>query len=287
MALRRTLAILAVALLLPACRFSGALITDIVVHAELRGSQVLPAVATPSTGTAVVTVPGNRMSIAFSVTYAGAGVVSGVEIRLGGAGTDGPLLFTLATGPFTNPLSVTIDQASFTPLPAEGISVFGEAINRILDGTTYVLIRTAADPSGEMRGQLGAATLASAVLSGAQEVPPVAGPGAGSFMARFDTTQSTITTTLNVSGLGSATTAAHLHFGAAGVGGGPVLFDLSTVAFTSPLVVTLTAADFQTDPSVVTFADAVDALLTGGSTGTSPRPATRRARSAARSAPPA
>jgi hypothetical protein len=114
-----------------------------------------------------------------------------------------------------------------------------------------------------MRAQLGTATLASAVLNGAQEVPLAAGTGTGTFAVEFDPTQSILTATLNFSGLSGSANAAHIHFGAAGVGSGPAIFNLSTVAFTSPLVVTLTVADFMTDPSVFAFEDAIDALMTG------------------------
>ena len=264
---RRIASLLVVGMLVPACKFPGfstpfAVVT---VNAQLRGSQVVPAVGTPVTSTsATLTIDGNRASIAYSVSYTGSGTITAVEVRLGVAGTNGPLLFTLATGPFANPLTGTLTESALNFVPSEGIFFFSQAIDRILAGETYVLVRTDVDSTGEMRGQLGAATLASVVLTGAQVTPaPVAGPGTGTFTATFDSEQATITTTLTFSGLTNPITAAHIHFGAAGAAPGPALFDLSLVAFTSPLVVILTSSDFNSDPSVPTFADAVDALLTG------------------------
>lgn len=263
---RRILSLLAVGLLVPACKFSGFTTTfgPVTVNAQMRGSQVVPAVAVPvTTSSATLTINGERSAIDYSVSYTGSGTITAVEIRFGVAGSNGPLLFTLAVAPFTNPLTGTLTNLDLNFVPSQGIFGIGAAIDSILNGETYLLVSTAGDPAGEMRGQLGAATLAAAVLSGAQEVPPVAGTGTGAFTLSFDSAQETLTATLTFSGLTSSADAAHLHFGAAGVGAGPVLFDLSTVPFTSPLVVTLTSADFQTDVTIVTFADAIDALLTG------------------------
>jgi len=263
---RRIASLLVVGILIPACKFAGfstpfAVVT---VNAQMRGSQVVPAVGTPVTSTsATLTIDGNRTAIAYSVSYTGSGTITAVEVRLGVAGANGPVLFTLATGPFANPKTGTLTELDLQFVPSQGIFFFSQAIDRILAGETYVLVRTDVDLTGEMRGQLSAATLASAVLTGAQEVPPVAGTGTGAFAVSFDDTQATLTATLTFSGLSSSADAAHIHFGAAGTGGGPIIFDLSTVTFTSPLVVTLTSTDFQTDVLVPTFADAIDALLTG------------------------
>lgn len=263
---RRILAALAVALLVPACRFSGfTTLPATVVVAKMRGSQVVPAVPTPvTTSDTTLSLRGDHSAIDYTVNYTGSGTVTAVEIRLGVAGANGPLLFTLATGPFTNPLTGTVTGGDLNFVPSEGIFHLSTAMTRIAAGDAYVLVRTAADPGGEMRGQLGGATLAAAVLNGAQVTPaPAAGSGTGTFTATFDPAQATITATLTFSGLANPTTAAHIHFGAAGAAPGPALFNLSTVAFTSPLVVTLTSADFLPDPSVPTFTDAVDAFLTG------------------------
>jgi hypothetical protein len=263
---RRIVSALAVALLIPACKFSGfTTMPATIVVAQMRGSQVVPAVATPvTTSDATLSLRGDNRAIDYTVTYTGSGTITSVEIRLGVAGANGPLLFTLTTAPFTNPLTGTLTDGDLNSVPSQDILHLSTAIARVAAGDAYVLVRTAADPNGELRGQLGAATLGAAVLSGAQVTPaPVAGSGTGTFTATFDPAQATITATLTFSGLANPTTAAHLHFGAAGAAPGPAIFDLSTIAFTSPLVVTLTSADFLPDPSCPTFADAVDAFLTG------------------------
>jgi hypothetical protein len=265
---RRILSLLVVGVLIPACKAEPGFLPGplLVINTQLRGSQVVPAVSVPVTTTnAALTVSENGKSINYSVNYTGSGTITAVEIRLGAAGSNGPLLFTLATAPFTNPLTGTLTEGDLILVLSQNVTNFADALNKIEAGLTYVLISTKAHSTGEMRGQLGAATLASAVLNGAQVVPPVAGPGAGVFTLTFDETQSTLTATLSFSGLSSSSSAnsAHLRFGAAGVGGGPDIFDLSKVPFSSPLVKNLTVADFNPNPPIATFADAVDALLTG------------------------
>jgi hypothetical protein len=263
---RRILSLLVVGLLIPACKVDPVFLPGplLVIQAQMRGSQVVPAVGVPVTTTnAALTVSPNGQSINYSVSYTGSGTITAVEIRLGAAGSNGPVLFTLATAPFTNPRTGTLNDGDLFLVPSQNVLDFAGALNKIEGGLTYALVSTVAHPTGEMRGQFGAATLASAVLTGAQEVPPAAGSGTGAFTLTFDATQSTLTATLSFSGLSSSATAAHLHFGAAGVNGATHIFDLSAGPLTSPFVKTLTVADFNTDPSVVTFADAIDAFLTG------------------------
>lgn len=245
--------LLLVAAVVPACDpFPGYFnpFPENTLAADLRGSQVVPVNAAVSTGTATVTVSPAQTSFDYSVAYTGAGVVTSVTVNRGSAGTNGPVLFTLASAPFTNPLTGTVT------------GVGSQAAADLLSGNAYILISTVGSPAGEIRGQLGSVALAAAALTGAQEVPPVASAGSGSASLQLNSAQTQITATVTFSGL-AATTMAHLHLGAVGVGGGPIIFNLSLVPFTSPLTVTLTSADFIAAGGLVTFADAVNALLSG------------------------
>ncbi len=67
------------------------------------------------------------------------------------------------------------------------------------------------------------------VLTGAQEVPPVESPGTGQFTMEFDAGFDQATYTLNVLGLESAITGAHLHCAAAGENG-PIVLPLDVEA---------------------------------------------------------
>lgn len=260
-AFQRLGTILVVAVLVPACDpFSGYFdpFPPTVAVADLRGSQVVPANASVSTGTASLSIAGLGDKIDFTVAYAGAGTVTSVKIHVGAAGANGSAIFTLATAPLTG----TLKAADFTPAAAEGVPTFFDAVDRMKNGLTYIVV-TETGPAGEIRGQIGAAPLASVALSAAQEVgPPVVSTKSGSASLLLNAAQTQIAVTLNVSDV-TGVTAAHLHLGATGVGGGPILFNLSLVPFTNPLTVTLTAADFIMAGGLTSFADAVNALLSG------------------------
>jgi hypothetical protein len=105
-------------------------------------------------------------------------------------------------------------------------------------------------------------------LTGAGEVPPVTTDAAG--MVALRVTEGSIEFSLQVDPLpASAVTAAHIHAGAAGVNG-PIIFTLynsaSQGAFAGKAGGTLTASNLTAQPAagVASFADAVDAILSGG-----------------------
>lgn len=101
----------------------------------------------------------------------------------------------------------------------------------LLAGNYYANVHTSMFPGGEIRTQLinmpTATTEAyGASLNGAQEVPANASAGTGLLGALFDKTSGQIYVSGNFSGLGSLTTAGHLHRGAFGVNG-PVALGLN------------------------------------------------------------
>ena len=67
----------------------------------------------------------------------------------------------------------------------------------------------------------------SVPLSGAQQVPPVASPGSGTANFTWDPATRALTWSITFSGLSSPATMAHIHSGAAGKNGRPILW-LST-----------------------------------------------------------
>ncbi len=97
-------------------------------------------------------------------------------------------------------------------------------------------------------------------LTGAQEVPAVATAGTGDGTAVISSDGSTITYYVTYSGLSGPAVAAHIHTGAAGVAGG-VILPLAVSA--SPMVGTLTAANFMPSGAITTFAQAVAAIQAG------------------------
>jgi hypothetical protein len=94
-------------------------------------------------------------------------------------------------------------------------------------------------------------TFKAAVLSGRQEVPPVDTTATGNASVSINTRRTEVTVTVDVTGL-TDITEAHLHFGPPG-SDGPIIFPLAMSSFTSPLIVTLTQADYLPAVNATTF----------------------------------
>jgi hypothetical protein len=97
-------------------------------------------------------------------------------------------------------------------------------------------------------------------LGGSQEVPAVTTAATGEGTAVVSTDGSTITYYVAYSGLSGSAVAAHIHTGATGVAGGIIL---PLVVSASPMVGTLTAANFTASGAITTFAQAVAAIQAG------------------------
>jgi hypothetical protein len=90
---------------------------------------------------------------------------------------------------------------------------------------------------------------------------PLSSAGSGSADVALKAAQDTIEVTRSVSGLTGITGAA-IFDAPPGTAGKTALFPLAGASFTSPLVTTLTAADFTSSAGVATFPDAINAILT-------------------------
>jgi hypothetical protein len=248
------LAALAVALLAPAATAAA----PTVLLASLSGSSEVPPVTTAASGEAWLVVSADGTAIDYTVTYSGlSGTLAAAHIHLGAAGTNGGILFPLAAGP--SPMVGRLTAADLTP--TGGITTFTAALEAIRAGNTYVNLHTAANPAGEIRGQLqpvSGALVATAALSGGAEVPPVSTGASGN--ALIVATGDTIRYTVTYSGLSGTLAAAHIHLGAAGTNGG-ILFPLA--AGPSPMVGRLTAADLTPTGGITTFAAALEAIRAG------------------------
>jgi hypothetical protein len=226
--------------------------------ARLSGRQEVPPVATPGSGSATVTVNPAMTEATVVVEVSGLSDITEAHIHFGDVGVDGPIIFPLAEGSFTSPLTVTLTIGNFTP--QEGVPTFDGAMQALMNGRTYVNVHTAANPDGELRGQVGPATL-TALLDGGQETPPVQTGATGTMTVMLNPDQTAATYFLSDSGLLNVT-GAHIHVAPPGVAG-PIIFPLAEGPYTSPLTATLTEADFTPQPGAATFDEAVDAMLTG------------------------
>jgi hypothetical protein len=144
--------------------------------ASLTGDQEVPPVTTSASGTATVNIitDSEVTEINYEVSYSGlSGPVVAAHIHLGGVGQSGGIMLPLQAGP--SPMSGTLKEADLKP--TGNVSTFAQAIDAIRAGTTYVNLHTAANPGGEIRGQL------KPLLNGATEDAPAPASGDWSALA--------------------------------------------------------------------------------------------------------
>ena len=148
---------------------------------------------------------------------------------------------------------------------------------RILRRTALLAVAAFVIPacgSGSSGGGGPAAIVLGVSLGGGQEVGPVTTAATGTATVTVNGAQTQIDVVLTTASI-TGVTAAHIHSGAPGTNG-PIAFNLFTGGtFISPLSVTLIDTDLQGGSGFATFADAVNAILTGQTyinvhTGTNP-----------------
>lgn len=268
----RALALLGLALVLPACDDEHPDDPDAPPSAappaaarsfssSLSGNQEVPRVLSFGDGTATFEISGDRRSVRFTLDTRNLVGVTMAHIHAGALGVDGPIIFDLSATPFTGPISGTLTETDFRPQP--GVASFVAALDAIERGATFVNVHTLSYPDGEIRGQIGPAAMTTG-LSGAQVRPALSTSGSGASTLVLNEDQTELSFTLEVAGLGTPPTRAELRVAPSGLNG-PAIFMLAPTTFDSPLRGTIDASDLMGQPTagVITFADAVDALLSG------------------------
>jgi hypothetical protein len=193
----------------------GAFITATPFTSVLSGDSEVPPVTTSARGFGQLAIEGN--TLLFEVLYQGlSGAAIGAHIHgPAAAGGNGPVLISLE--PFhAGPFATQGIMAGVTLLTAA-------QKDAILSGQAYLNIHTAANPGGEIRGQI-AHTRRHALLSGNAEVPPVVTTGGGA--ALFGMVGRHASFHIAYHGLSGAATGAHIHGPSADTATGPVLIDL-------------------------------------------------------------
>jgi len=111
------------------------------VHVDLGGSQEVPPVDSPGTGSGTIKVVASDGAVSGSVTTSGvAGVAA--HIHMGRVGTNGPVIV---------PLKKTGDNTWTVP---EGAKLNADQVAAYKAGNLYVNVHTAAHKGGEVRGQI-------------------------------------------------------------------------------------------------------------------------------------
>jgi hypothetical protein len=190
---------------------------NLLFTARMEGNQVVPANNSNAKGLASFMLNKKRDSISINIGMVGLEATN-VAIYAGKEGENGTLLLDLSTFLDGNKISTLIKGAQVTT-----------NIAKWLRGDLYILVSTANNPTGEIRGQikLEADLHFVADLNGTQAVPQVTGPayGLGSFALSGD--KSKLHFNIICQNLTGAMTGAKLHIGATGSTGAETA-DLAT-----------------------------------------------------------
>ena len=118
----------------------------------LSGAQEAPPVVTSATGQGIVVISADGSTVTYLVTYSGlSGTVAAAHIHTGAVGIAGGVILPLTAGP--SPMTGTLTAANFAA--SGSVTTFAQAVAAIRAGTTYFNLHTAANPGGELRGQIG------------------------------------------------------------------------------------------------------------------------------------
>ncbi len=190
---------------------------DLMFSAQMNGDHENPAVTTSGVGIATVFFNEDRTIAKVNVTVTGlSGPIMAAHIHDGTPGINGPVIF---------PLTFTGNR-----IQTEITDITPEQLAKFISGGYYINVHTAAHPGGEIRGQIGLEQDFTYVaqLDGSQENPAITTDGKG--LGAFHYAQGSLSLEVNVqlTGLSSDITAAHLHEAAPGVNG-PVIVDLGSL----------------------------------------------------------
>ncbi|RSK24737.1 CHRD domain-containing protein [Hymenobacter metallilatus] len=190
----------------------------LLLGASLGGDQEVPAVTTTARGAVSFTLNAGKDTLFISGSFSGlSGPVTMAHVHNGFRGVAGPVVTDLM--PFVRGNRI---QGFLT-----GANLDRAKLDRYLRGGYYINVHTAANPGGEIRGQIELEKDEEfvAALSGTQEVPPVTTNGTGIGTFNLSQNQGRLAFRVVVSGLSGPITMAHFHQGATGVAG-PVVLDL-------------------------------------------------------------
>ncbi len=178
----------------------------------LAGNQVVPGVSSVATGIGSFMLNKKRDSISVNISFVGLTPTS-AGIYVGEAGANGTLLFDLSGNISGGQISKKLS----------GTDVVSN-ISKILGDGLYLQIGSAANPTGEIRGQITLATDWNFVaeLTGQEAVPTTSsfGYGLGSFALSRDKDE--LSFKIICQELSGSITDAKLHIGAAGVVGAEI-----------------------------------------------------------------
>lgn len=234
-----------------------------VYNTTLSGANEVPPVTTTASGSCTAILNAAETQLDIGCTYSGvdpqepAPAAGAAHIHNAPTGANGPIVFNLSPG---------LDETPFGDFAGDiqiSWPVTAADVTALQAGNLYVNIHSAANASGEIRGQLAPAAVGTAQsfnfpLSGDQEVPPVATTTSGQCLAVLNETASTLSLDCNHD-LITDTPGGHIHLGAAGTNG-PIVFSLPNLG-ASPVMTAWSVA--PGDPGHPLTPDLVAELLAG------------------------
>ncbi len=127
-----------------------------IFNITLTGSQEVPPVASPATGSSLVTLSNDQATLTVNTTFSGllAGVTGAHIHCCAPVGTNAPVVLNFIT--FGFPTGVTNGAFNHTFTLATDLSGIAPAafVTNLQSGLTYENIHTSVNPGGEIRAQL-------------------------------------------------------------------------------------------------------------------------------------
>lgn len=188
----------------------------LLLTARLGGDQEIPAVTTNAQGVASFMLNETRDTLFVQAAFSGlSGPITVAHVHEGGVGVAGPVVISLL--PFV--------RGSRMSGYLTGADIAQPKLAKFLKSQYYINVHTAANPTGEIRGQirLESETAIVANLTGSQEVPAVTTTATGLGIFTLSQNQEKMKFRVALAGLSSAVTAAHFHIGAFGASGSVVV----------------------------------------------------------------
>ena len=178
----------------------------------LSGVNEVSPVATIGSGTATATLFTSTRALTGSIQLTNL-TATAAHIHQGASGANGSVIVTLTDqggGKWAVPAGTVLTEAQAAAFTTNGL---------------YFNVHTAANTSGEIRGQIPSVAIPtvtySSVLLGANEVPPITSVGSGTGIATLVTSTRALIGSIQLTNL--TATAAHIHQGASGANGSVIV----------------------------------------------------------------